>query len=539
MESLTKINTKERKNIMFKLNIIKSLTLVMALILGVGGSMIAPTSVEAKNKFIFANSSPYDTMDPHALYDVGRVAYRINLYDGLLRWQDNPPKLSPWLADSYEISEDGKSYTFHLNKGATFHDGSPVEASDVVYSMERILKLKKGAFSLYTGSIEPGSTIAIDTHTVQFNLTQPSSIFLATVPAIHIVNSSLVQSHEVDGDLGAKWLSQNDAGSGSFELDRYDPAIGFSAKRFENHFMGWGDKYLDEIEFRTVIEINSRVLGLMNGDFHGTDGYLPQDQVKRLEASDNVDVQVEESMRIFYVILNHDREIMQDINFRKALSYAFDYDSFITDILGGSVARNPAPMPNNIWGNPLDEKGYSYDMDKAREYLAKVKKPIPEFVLGALAGYGQTAQAAALFQNSLTKLGLKTKIVEEPWSVASKKMRDKEQMYDSLFIWRSTYYADPNNWIGEMYACDQIGARNNSWYCNPEVDKLLMDARTEPDQAKRSVNYKKAAKMVMDDAGGIFVYNTVWFGPYNKDVKGVRFSPIGNAQEMRWVYFDK
>jgi ABC-type transport system substrate-binding protein len=522
---------------MFKFNIIKSLTLGMALILG--GALIAPTGLEAKNKFVFANSSPYDTMDPHALYDVGRVAYRINLYDGLLRWLDNPPKLSPWLADSYDISEDGTSYTFHLNKGATFHDGSPVEASDVVYSIERILALKKGAFSLYTGSVEPGSTKALDTHTVQFNLVQPSSIFLATVPAIHILNSTLVKSHEVDGDLGAKWLSQNDAGSGSFELDRYDPAIGFSAKRFEDHFMGWGDKYLDEIEFRTVIEINSRVLGLMNGDFHGTDGYLPQDQVKRLVASENVDVQVEESMRIFYVILNHNREIMQDINFRKALSHAFDYDSFITDILGGSVARNPAPMPNNIWGNPLDEKGYSYDMDKAREYLAKVKKPIPEFVLGALAGYGQTGQAAALFQNSLTKLGLKTRIVEEPWSVASKKMRDKEQMYDSLFIWRSTYYADPNNWIGEMYACDQVGARNNSWYCNPEVDKLLMDARIEPDQAKRSVNYKKAAKMVMDDAAGLFVYNTVWFGPYNKNVKGVRFSPIGNAQEMRWVYFEK
>jgi peptide/nickel transport system substrate-binding protein len=302
--------------------------------------------------------------------------------------------------------------------------------------------------------------------------------------------------------------------------------------------MGWGDKYLDEIEFRTVIEINSRVLGLMNGDFHGTDGYLPQDQVKRLEASDNVNVQVEESMRIFYVILNHNREIMQDINFRKALSYAFDYDSFINDILGGSVARNPAPMPNNIWGNPTEEKGYTYDMDKAREYLAKVKKPIPEFVLGALAGYGQTGQAAALFQNSLTKLGLKTRIVEEPWSVVSKKMRDEQQMYDSLFIWKSTYYADPNNWIGELYSCDQIGARNNSWYCNPEVDALLNAARVEPDQAKRAVNYKKAAKLVMDDAGGIFVYNTVWFGPYNKDVKGVRFSPIGNAQEMRWVYFD-
>jgi peptide/nickel transport system substrate-binding protein len=118
-------------------------------------------------------------------------------------------------------------------------------------------------------------------------------------------------------------------------------------------------------------------------------------------------------------------------------------------------------------------------------------------------------------------------------------MRDEQQMYDLLFLWRSTYYADPNNWVGEMYACDQIGARNNSWYCNEEVDKLLMDARVETDQAKRAENYAKAATMVMEDAAGVFVYNTKWFGPFNKRVKGVRFSPIGNGQEMRWVYFDE
>ena len=155
-----------------------------------------------------------------------------------------------------------------------------------------------------------------------------------------------------------------------------------------------------------------------------------------------------------------------------------------------------------------------------------------------MTGYGQTEQAAALLQNGLSKIGVKSKIVSEPWSVASKKMRDEQQMYDLLWLWRSTYYADPNNWIGEMYACDQVGARNNSWYCDPEVDKLLMEARVEPDQAKRAANYKKAAKMVTDDAGGIFVYNTKWFGPYNKKVKGVRFSPIGNAQEMRWVHME-
>ena len=171
-------------------------------------------------------------------------------------------------------------------------------------------------------------------------------------------------------------------------------------------------------------------------------------------------------------------------------------------------------------------------------HLALVKEPIREITIGALAGYGQTEQAAALLQNGLTKIGIPSKIVPEPWPVASGKMRDEQQMYDLLFLWRSTYYADPNNWVGEMYACDQIGARNNSWYCNEDVDALLMEARTSTDMDLRRANYEKAATMVMEDAAGIFIYNTKWFGPFNKKVKGVRFSPIGNGQEMRWVYFD-
>ncbi|MEM7683933.1 MAG: ABC transporter substrate-binding protein [Pseudomonadota bacterium] len=501
------------------------------------GALATPAA--AGGKFVFANASAYDTLDPHAIFDVGRVASRINLYDGLMRWQDNPPKLEPWLAEKVEISDDGLIYTFTL-RDAAFHDGSPVEASDVVYSIDRILEMKKGAFSLFSGVIEPGSTKAPDAKTVVFTLTKPSAIFLATVPEIHVVNAELVQANEKDGDLGAEWLSKNAAGSGSFKLKRYDPAIGWQAERFEDHFYGWDmvEDPLDEIEFRTVIEINSRVLGLMNGDFQGTDGYLPQDQVKRLAASDEIDVMEQESMRIFYSIIHHGRFPMNDINFRKALSYAFDYDGFNNNILSGSVARNPVPLPNNMWGSPQDVTGYSMNLEKAKEYLAKVDGEIPEITLGALAGYGQTEQAAALLQNGLNKLGVKTKIVAEPWAVASGKMRDEQQMYDLLFLWKSTYYADPNNWLGEMYACEQIGARNNSWYCNEEVDKLLSEARTSTDQDLRKANYEKANKLLMEDAAGIFVYNTKWFGPFSNKAKGIRFSPIGNGQEMRWVSMD-
>ena len=320
------------------------------------GAATAPAA--AGGKFIFANSSAYDTLDPHAVFDVGRVASRINLYDGLMRWFDNPPHLEPWLAEKVDISKDGLTYTFTL-RDAKFHDGSPVEASDVVYSIDRILAMKKGAYSLFEGTVAPGSTEAPDAKTVVFNLSKPSAIFLATVPEIHVLNAELVKANEADGDLGTAWLSKNDAGSGSFQLKRYDPAIGWQATRFEDHFFGWDmvDNPLDEIEFRTVVEINSRVLGLMNGDFHGTDGYLPQDQVKRLRTSEHVVVQEEESMRIFYSIIHNGRPPMNDINFRKALSYAFDYDGFIDNILSGSVARNPVPLPNNMWGSPSDAAG--------------------------------------------------------------------------------------------------------------------------------------------------------------------------------------
>ncbi|MEM8842340.1 MAG: ABC transporter substrate-binding protein [Pseudomonadota bacterium] len=496
----------------------------------------ATTPAQAGGNFIFANSSAYDTLDPHAVFDVGRVASRLNLYDGLMRWQDNPPKLEPWLAEKVDISDDGLTYTFTL-RDAVFHDGSPVEASDVVYSIERILEMKKGAYSLFEGTIAPGSTKALDPKTVQFTLSVPSAIFLATVPEIHVVNEEVVKANYNGDDLGTAWLSKNDAGSGSFMLKRYDPAIGFQATRFDDHFYGWDmvEDPLDSIEFRTVVEVNSRVLGLMNGDFHGTDGYLPQDQVKRLADSENVYVDEQESMRIFYSIINSGRAPMNDLNFRKALSYSFDYDGFINNILSGSVARDPFPLPNNMWGAPTDVKGYTLDLDKAAEYLAKVEGDVPEITIGALAGYGQTEQAAALLQNGLNKIGVKTTILAEPWPVASGKMRDEKQMYDLLFLWKSTYYADPNNWLGEMYACDQIGARNSSWYCNEAVDKLLTQARETTDQAVRAANYEEANKLLVDDAAGIFIYNTKWYGPFNNGVTGIRFSPIGNGQEMRWV----
>lgn len=499
---------------------------------------LAPGAVLAK-KFVFVNTSQYDTLDPHQAFDVGRVAVRLNLYDGLYRWLDNPPQIHPWLAESYNISDDGLVWTFKLKQGARFHDGAEVTAQDVAYSTERIIALKKGAAALFSRMIKSGSTRALDRYTVQFTLTNPSAIFLSIVPEIHVVNSALVKQHEQNGDWGAAWLTDNDAGSGSYMLDRFDPAFGFSAKRFADHFYGWGDKYLDEIEFRTVQEVNTRVLGLLRGDYHGTGGYLPFDQVKRLAAADNVQVMEEESMRIFMFQLHNQRAPTSDLHLRRAISYAFDYDGFIDQILSGSAERNRVPIPNNMWGVPQDIEGYSYDLDKAKAELgqmsAKIDRPLD---IAFLTGFSQTEQAATMMQSGLRKIGVESRLVSHPWPVMVNKMAKPETSPDMVVYWISTYYADPNNWIGEMFHSGQWGTfKSSSFYKNEQVDQLLDNALRSTDQETRRKAYEDAARIVHDEAGGVWVYNTKWYGPYAKNVAGIRFSPIGNAQEMRWAYF--
>jgi peptide/nickel transport system substrate-binding protein len=499
-----------------------------------------PFSAEAQSRFVFANESEYDTLDPHTVFDVGRVAVRLNLYDGLYRWQDNPPVLNSWLAESYTVSDDGLTWTFKLKQGSKFHDGSEIKAEDVVYSLERILALKKGPASLFARMIEPGNAKAVDDYTVQFTLFKQSAIFLSIIPEIHVVNKDLLQQNEKDGDWGAAWLSKNDAGSGAFKLRRFDPAVGFVAERFPEHFAGWGDKYLDEIEFRGIKEVNTRVLGILKGDFHGAGGYLPQDQVKKIMDSPTTTVLEQESMRIMMFQLHNQRPPTSDVHVRRAISHAFDYGAFIDDILGGSVERNPVPIPNTMWGVPKDIKGYDYDVEKAQAELAKAKAKIDRpLEIAFLTGFSQSEQAAALMQNGLRKVGIDSKLINHPWPVMVDKMRKPETSPDMVVYWVSTYYADPNNWIGEMFHSGSWGTfKSSSFYKNPKVDELLDKALRSTDQSERAKYYEAAARLVYDDAGGVWIYNTKWYGPYSTKVKGIRFCPIGNGQEMRTVYLE-
>jgi ABC-type transport system substrate-binding protein len=505
-----------------------------------GGGFGAAFPASAKTRFVFANESDYDTVDPHAAFDVGRVAIRLNVYDGLLRWQKNPAVLEPWVAESHTISEDGLTYTFKMRKGVKFHDGTEMKAQDVVYSFERIMALGKGAASLFRTMIEAGAAKAVDDYTVEFKLSKPSAIFLSIVPEIHIVNTALVKKNETGGDWAQAWLSKNSAGSGAYKITQFDPAIGFVAERFPDHFKGWGPKYIDEIEFRGVKDTNTRVLGLLRGDFNGIGGYLQTDQLNRIKSSGKAQILEEESMRIMMMQFMVERAPFNDVHVRRAINHAFDYDGFNKEILGGLVERNPTPLPNTIWGNPKDVKGYDFDLEKAKAELAQAKVKVDRpLEIAFLTGFAQSEQAAQLLQNGLTKIGIESKVVGYPWPTVIEKAKDPNTTPDIVCYWISTYYADPHNWVGEMFSSTTAGTfKNAAHYKNPKVDALLEEALRATDQAKRAKLYEEVTRIVVEDAPGLWIYNTKWYGPYSNTLKGIVFCPIGSAQEMRTAYYE-
>ena len=488
----------------------------------------------ARQKFVTANNNPYDLLDPHQLFDIGRIAVRLNMYDALTRWVDNPPRLENWLIEKVTISPDGKVYTFVIKQNIKFHDGTVMTSADVVYSMERILALKKGAYGLFKDVIEPGTTKALDPRTVQFTLTKPFAVFMAVLSELWVVNSALVKKNEKNGDWGADWLSKSEAGSGGYALRRYDPAIGFQTARFEGHFAGWGKNPIDDAEFRGVLETATRVLGVMKGEFNTTDGYLPAEQMARMKENPNIKTWEAESIRTFYFIINHWKAPLNDANMRKALCYAFDYDGFNNKILSGTVVRNNGIIPNPMWGAPKDLQGYTYDLDKAKYHLSQVKNVRP-LQIGAMAGYPQSEQAAQMLQAGCAKIGLEVKIVSEPYTTIAPKLNDRERAHDLIPLWRSAYFADPHNWTGFLFNSSNFDAGNASYYKNPRVDELCDKALIITDQDQRRVMYEEVSRILVEDAAGIFINNTKFHGAFTKNVKNIRFCPIGDAQDVRWI----
>jgi peptide/nickel transport system substrate-binding protein len=238
--------------------------------------------------FVSGNALPAN-LDPHQVYDVPMQGLMLNAYDNLYRYQGDPPKIVPWLAESHTVSPDGLVWEFKLKPNVKFHDASPLTAEDVVYSFRRVLALALAPSSAFLKILKPENITAVDPLTVRFKLETSYAPFFAAIPSISIVNPRVIKANEKDGDWGKAWLASNGAGSGAYKIipAGYRPLEYLDMDIYPDHFLGWADnpKPVKKIAFRPTKETSTRILALLNGTLDCTDTNLPADQVAEINKS--------------------------------------------------------------------------------------------------------------------------------------------------------------------------------------------------------------------------------------------------------------
>src|SRR5258705_3253007 len=182
-------------------------------------------------------------LDPHQVFDVPMQAMMFNAYDNLYRYQNEPPEIVPWLAESHTASADGLVWDFKLRPGIKFHDGSEMTAEDVVYSFHRVLALALAPAGACVKILKPENVTAPDPLVVRFKLETSYAPFFAAIPSISIVNPRAIKAKEIDGDWGKTWLASNGAGSGAYRIvpAGYRPLEFLDMEINESHLPGSKD----------------------------------------------------------------------------------------------------------------------------------------------------------------------------------------------------------------------------------------------------------------------------------------------------------
>ena len=434
----------------------------------------SPEAVGPTAEITYVVAQTTATLDPaiHRDYTTSAIVY--NVYDPLVIPVEGG-EIVPNLATGWDVSPDGLVWTFHLREGVRFHDGQELTAEDVVFSIDRILTLNKGYAFLWAGVIEPGTTVAVDDYTVEFHLTRPFAPLPSTLIQLFIVNQQLVMENLSPGeydefqDYGQEFLSVNNAGSGPYVIGQYEPGNVVVFDWYKDYFGGWEEDQIARVNMRYVSEFATQKLMLQQGDANISDQYLAPEVYEELKGEPGLRVYEEPSAQLWWVALNTQRKPLDDLHFRKAVSYAFPYDIVNETILNGARQAH-GPVPFTIDGHTEDVTVYEYDLDKAREELALSEYAGESFTL-TISGASEVQvweRVALAYREELGKLGIDLEIELVPFARVQELISTAETAPDMALIILTAQYPSPNVHTYGMYHPSAWGNYGGaSFYDNP------------------------------------------------------------------------
>jgi peptide/nickel transport system substrate-binding protein len=508
--------------------------------LALGVSLLALDPALAASHTVTVNTVQiFGTIDPAKISDYTDYMATANLYDGLAN-VDSKGNLVPELAEKWEVSPDATSVVFHLRADAKFQDGSPVQAEDVVYSVDRLLRINQGPANLFAGVLKPGSVEAVDAKTVKFNLLKTFSPFLATVPAIRIVNSKLVKAN-AGADDGQTWLGAHTASAGPYTLKSWDRGTQMTIARDPGYYRGWGEGAIDEVRFLITNDEGTVRSMAASGELTMTSQYQAPDTYEALAKMARFKIVKGVTSVAFYLKLNTKTAPTDDLHIRKALALATDYDTVRGSILPGGDLTGPLPKTfAEAW---LETPAPKFDLEAAKAEIAKSayagKGDIP-ITLTYVSGAKFEEELALLMQSNLQQIGFKVTLQSEPWNRVTEIASKVSTTPNVTEVFYGPTYPSPDSMFYGQYDSKSAGTWTSmEWLQSPEIDKLIEAARGISDPIAQDKIYKEIQQKLIDQQVDVFIETQIVQHAMDKCLDGYVPVPMQsfdyNFHKYKWT----
>jgi ABC-type transport system substrate-binding protein len=498
---------------------------------------------------VFGRGGDSVGLDPAYETDGNSFMVCDNLYEQLVAYKDETTDVEPGLAKSWDVSDDGKTYTFQLREGVTFHDGTPLNANAVVFSIGRMMKDRNLKFSgegfevppqerppEYWVSMEMDDTIgsieATAENTVVFNLKRVEAPFIANMGMDF---ASIISPTAFLKD--PKAYIRNPVGTGPFKFVKWVADDNITLEKFADYWnKANGGPYLDKVVFRAIPENAVRFLELKVGNIDVCQFPNPAD-IDLARKDENIKLVSQPGMNVGYLGFNHTKKLWQNLALRQAVAHAINRQAIVDNIYQGMGQLAKNGIPPTMWGYNDDVPGYAYDVELAKKKLAEAGYPggegLPELKLWSMPvprPYNPEGLKVGIAMiGDLKKIGITANVTSYDWGTYLKRQREQPADMDMFQLGWTGDNGDPDNFLAVLFDGLASPAIRTQWK-NKRYHELMLQGKTTIDQAKRAEIYKEAQQVMFDDVAVLTVAHSTVIWPMGNGIMNFKLHPTGSVR---------